>query len=64
MEKEEFYEILERVVVRDKVLIGGDFNVNFRREPFGFCEIHGGHEVGQWNDGCVWMLDWAVGKGI
>ena len=53
MEKEEFYEILERVVVRDKVLIGGDFNVHFGREPFGFCEIHGGHEVGQWNDGCV-----------
>ena len=64
LEKEEFYEILERVVVKDKVLIGGDFNVHFGIEPFGFCEIHWGLDIGQWNDGGVWMLDWAVGKGI
>ena len=53
MEKEELYEILDRVVTREKVLIGGDFNCYFGKEACGSGEIHGGHVVGQWNDECV-----------
>lgn len=46
MEKEELYEILDRVVTREKVLIGGDFNCYFGKEACGSGEIHGGHVVG------------------
>lgn len=46
MEKEELYGTLNRVVTREKVLIGGNFNCYFGRATCGFGEIHGGHVVG------------------
>lgn len=42
MEKEEFYELLCRVVTSDEVLICGDFDVHVGKEV--------GHGVGQFND--------------
>ena len=64
-EKEEFYELMGKVVTSDCVLlVGGDFNGHFGSDMSGFGEVHGGFEIGQINDGGIRLLDWTVGKGL
>ena len=61
-EKEEFYELMDKVVTSDNVLVGGDFNGHVGSDMGGFGEVHGGFGIGQINDGGIRLLDWAVGK--
>ena len=63
-EKEEFYELMDKVVTSDNVLVGGDFNGHVGSDMGGFGEVHGGFGIGQINDGEIRLLDWAVGKGL
>ena len=64
-EKEEFYELMGKVVTSDNMLlVGGDFNGYFGSDMSGFGEVHGGFEIGQINDGGIRLLDWTVGKGL
>ena len=62
-EKEEFYELLDKVVTSE-VLVGGDFNCHVSSDVGGFGEVHGGFGIGQINDGGIKLLDWAVDKGL
>ena len=61
-EKEEFYELMDRVVTSEKVLVGGDFNGHVGSDMGGFGEVHGGFGIGQINDGGIRLLDWAISK--
>ena len=45
-EKEMFYEIMEKVVISEKVLVGGDFNGHVGSDMGGFGEVHGAFEAG------------------
>ena len=63
-EKEELYELMDKVLTSEKVLVGGDFNGHFGSDMGGFGEAHGGFGIGQINDGGIRLLDWAVGKGL
>ena len=40
-EKEEFYELMDKVVTSGKVLVGGDFNGHVGSDMGGFGEVHG-----------------------
>ena len=62
-EKEEFYELMDKVVTKE-VLVGGDFNGHVSSDMGGFGEVHGGFGIGQINDGGIRLLYWAVGKGL
>lgn len=53
VENDEFYELLDRAVTSNKVLIGGDLNDLVGGEVCGFSEVHGGHGAGHQNDGVV-----------
>ena len=61
-EKEEFYELMNKVVTSEKVLVGGDFNGDVGSYMDGFGEVHKGFGIAQINDGGIRLLDWAVGK--
>ena len=61
-EKEEFYELIDKVITSEKVLVGGDFDVHVGSDMGAFGEVHGGFGIGQINDGGIILLDWAVGK--
>ena len=63
-EKEEFYELMDKVVTSDNVLVANDFNGHVGSDMGGFGEVHGGFGIGQINDGGIRLLDWAVGKGL
>ena len=63
-EKEEFYELMNKVVRSEKVLVGGDFNGHVGSDMGGFEEVHGGFGIGQINDGGIRLLDWIAGKGL
>ena len=63
-EKEEFYELMDKVVTSEKVLVGNDFNGHVGSDMCGFGEVYGGFGVGQINDGWIRLLDWAVVKGM
>ena len=63
-EKEEFYELMDKVVTSDNVLVGGDFNGHVGSDMSGFGEVYGGFGIEQINDGGIRLLDWAVGKGL
>ena len=41
-EKEEFYELMGKVVKSEKVLVGGEFNGHVGSDMGGFGEVHGG----------------------
>ena len=49
--KEEFYELMDKVVTSDNVLVGGNFNGHVGSDIGGFGEVHGGFGIGQINDG-------------
>ena len=55
--KEEFYELMDKVVTSGKVLVGGDFNGHVGSDMGGFGEVHGSFGIGQINDGGIRMLD-------
>ena len=61
-EKEEFYELMEKVVTNGKKLVGGDFNGHIGRNMGSFEEVHEGFGIGQIYDGGIILLDWAIGK--
>ena len=63
-EKEEFYELMDKVVTSEKVLVGGDFNGHVGSDMSGLREVHGGFRIGQINDLGIKLLNWAVGKGL
>ena len=63
-EKEEFYELMDKVVTSEKVLVGGDFNGHVGSDMSGLREVHGGFGIGQINDLGIKLLNWAVGKGL
>ena len=63
-EKEEFYELMDKVVTSEKVLVGGDFNGHVGSDMGGFGEVHGGFGIEQTNHGGIRLLDWAVAKGL
>ena len=63
-EKEEFYELMDKVVTSEKVLVGGDFDGYVGSDIGGFREVHGGFGIGQISDGGIRLLDWAVSKGL
>ena len=63
-EKEEFYELMDKVVTSEKVLVGGDFNGHVGSDMGVFGEVHRGFRIGQINDGGIRLLDWAVSKGL
>ena len=44
-EKEEFYDLMDRVVTSEKVLVGGDFNGHVGSDMGGFGKVHGGMGV-------------------
>ena len=43
---------------------GGDFNGHVESKASSFGEVPNGYEIGQLNDGDVWLINWAVGKGL
>ena len=45
-EREGFYELMDRVVTSEKVLLGGDFNGQDGSDMGGFREVHGGFGTG------------------
>ena len=63
-EKEEFYELMDKVVISEKVLVGGDCNSHVGSCMGGFGEFHGGFGVWQIIDGGISLLGWAFGKGL
>ena len=63
-EKEEFYELMDKVVTSDNVLVGGDFNGHVGSDMGAFGEVHWDFGIEQINDGRIRLLNWAVGKGL
>ena len=63
-ENEEFYELIDKVVTSEKVLVGSNFNRHVGSDMGAFGEVHGGFRIGQINDGGIRLLDWAVDKGL
>ena len=55
-EKEEFYELMDKVVTSE-VLVGGDFNVHVGSDIGGFGEVHGGFGIRQINGGGTRLLE-------
>ena len=60
-EKEEFYELMSKVVTSE-VLVGRGFNGHVGNDMGGFGEVHGNFAIEQINDGEIRLLDWVVGK--
>ena len=50
-EKEEFSELMEKVVTSEKVLVGGDFNGHVGIYMDGLGEVHESFGIGKTNDG-------------
>ena len=55
---------MDKVVISEKVLVGGDFNGHVGSDWSGLGEVHEGFGIGQINDGGIRLLNWAVGKGL
>ena len=56
-EKKEFYELMDKVVTSEKVLVSGDFNGHVGSDNGGFGEVHCDFAVGQLNDRGIRLLD-------
>ena len=50
-EKEEFYELMDKVVTSEKVLVGGDFNGHVSSDMGGLGEVHGSFGIGHQMEG-------------
>ena len=46
-EKEEFYELMDKVVTSEKVLVGGDFNGHVGDDMGSFGEAHDSFGIGR-----------------
>ena len=46
-QKEEFYELMDKVLTNEKVLVGGDFNGHVGSDMDGFGEVHKGLGLGK-----------------
>ena len=53
MKRRSFFELMEKIVTSEKVLVGGDFNGHAGSDMGGFGEVHGGFGVGRINDGVI-----------
>ena len=62
--EKEFYELKDKVVTNEKVLMGGDFDSHVGSDMGGFGEVHGDFGTGQIKDGGIRLLDSAIGKGL
>ena len=64
--KEEFYELMDKVVTNEKVLVGRDFNGHVGSVMGGFGEVQVGFGTEQINGGIrqLKLLDWTVDKGL
>ena len=56
-EKEEFYELMDKFVTSEKVLVSGSFNGHVDSDIGGFGEIHSHFGIGQINDGRIRLMD-------
>ena len=63
-EKGEFYELMDKFVTSEKVLVGGDFNGVVGSDMDGFTHVHRRLGIGQINDRRIRLLDWVVVKGL
>ena len=63
-EKQKFYELMDKVVTSEKVLVCGDFNFHVGSDMGGFGEVHRSFGIRQINDRGIRFLDWTVGKGL
>ena len=52
-EKEKFYELMDKVVTSEEVLVGGDVNGHVGSDIGGFGEVHGDFRIWQINDGGI-----------
>ena len=62
--EKEFYELKDKVVTNEKVLVGSDFDSHVGSDMGGFGEVHGNFGIGQIKDGGIRFLDSAIGKGL
>ena len=55
-----FYELMDKVLTSEKVLVGGDFNGHVGSDIGGFGVVLGGFVIGQINDGemTVELVSW------
>ena len=60
--EKEFYELKDKVVTNEKVIVGGDLNSNVGSDMGGFGEVHGDFGIGQINYGAIRLLDSTGGK--
>ena len=56
-ENEEFYELMDKVVTNEKLLVDSYFNGHTDSDIGGFGEVHGGLGIGQINDEGIRLLD-------
>ena len=56
-EKKEFYELMDKVVTNEKMLVVGDFKGHVGNNMIR--EVHGGFGIGG-----IRLLDWGIGKGL
>ena len=56
-EKEEFYELMDKVVTSKKLLVGGNGNGHVGSDIGG--EVHGGFRTGQIYQGGIRLLNWV-----
>ena len=56
-EKQEFHELMDKVVTREKLMVGGDFNGHVCSDMSGLGEVHGGFRIRKINDGGIRLLD-------
>ena len=62
--EKEFYELKDKVVTNEKVLVVGDFDSHVESDMLRFGEVHGDFGIGQIKDERIRFLDSAVGKGL
>ena len=59
---ENFYNLIDKVLISKKVLVGDNFNSHVGGDLGSFGEVTEGHEIGQINNGGIRLLHWSVGK--
>ena len=55
--EKEFYELMDKVVTSEKVLVGGDFNGHVGDDMGSFGETHDSFGIGRIYDGGVRLMD-------
>ena len=52
---------MDKVVINEKVLVGGDFNGHVGSDMADFGEVHGAFGIGKINYGGIRLFDWVTG---